>query len=466
MMTCPTVSIVAILLPNGSRVELSCSGHGVCFNGTCICDAGRHGAACEDVFLEGIPLGVRLFVYSLATVGIFISLALIAWTVAMRQHPIIQRALLAYLLPLAFGCVLWFCAVFPIGADNGPVQSRTLAEWELSRGCNAQAWLLSLGCVTIYSSMVHKVWRILRLVESSEKGQRVPITQSGVREQLIGSLRYVCLTLLLLSLFTALAPLEWRTFYGALSLDDDGRGVSRQTVGLCDKNESVARWRRVVGGGAFLAVVALQLALAAHGFLYTYRARGIPSARVDGRAIATALALLLQMGVLAILLNLATRGVQPLAQACVKWAAVLVTGYGTLCLVYGPKLYAVHFPAAVASREERRASMRALDDRRRNQQQQQQSEQAAPPHLSRDTSASAVGSGGPSRFSVWQRAHGRLGAIRALGAVVADAARAVTRRPPARRGCANAACPAPAAEMSTTMTGEAYGEMEHAVSSV
>ena len=68
----------------------------------------------------------------------------------------------------------------------------------------------------------------------------------------------------------------------------------------------------------------LQLALLLHGYYYAYRARGIPSALVDVRAIMTAMALLLQMGVVAILLTLATRGVQPTAQACVKWATVLI----------------------------------------------------------------------------------------------------------------------------------------------
>ena len=47
---------------------------------------------------------------------------------------------------------------------------------------------------------------------------------------------------------------------------------------------------------ALLLAIALQVGLVAHGNVLCCRARGIPSARVELRAIATSMALLLQMG--------------------------------------------------------------------------------------------------------------------------------------------------------------------------
>lgn len=282
---------------------------------------------------------------------------------------------------------------------------------------SSEAWLLGIGISILYSTMVSKVWRILKIVEGSERGEAV--VDAGLREQLGRVLKFVALNALLLVTMSAVAPLEYVVVNQPLSIDEDNRGVAYQASGVCSVNQTPERWRRWVSGLAFLSMVAAQFANLVYGNVLCYRARGIPRARLEHSSIASSMAVLGGFASMAALLNLATRGVQPLAQACTKWATIIVIVYTTLGLIFGPKVCDVHFPQMGQEAENRAASIRQLEDHAAMLRESKPSRPAVdatrPSALGRETSSSAAGSGADlSRHSVWRVLKTKLAAARAM----------------------------------------------------
>lgn len=198
--SCPTPGIAALELANGTRIALLCSGHGACVDGACLCEAGYRGDACARLSDPPITFAGRLAAYLIAGLGLAACVGLALWAVAMRDHQVLRRATLVFLLLTSLGCAVMLALVFPIGAESNPWD---LEPAYLSRSCNgqicAQTWiercrgctrsaaaadascvdgrlagLSCLGCSLLYSTMVSRVWRLLVLVEGSERGEKVP----------------------------------------------------------------------------------------------------------------------------------------------------------------------------------------------------------------------------------------------------------------------------------------------------
>ena len=110
------------------------------------------------------------------------------------------------------------------------------------------------------------------------------------------------------------------------------------------------------------------------------------------------------------LLNWATRGVNPLAQACTKWFLVLFVSYTTLGLIFAPKVLAVHCPNWMDKYDERMASMRQVEHIIGEQRKQRAHQGTAaanmsadhPANVARQSSSGAAASPGVSRFSQWR----------------------------------------------------------------
>ena len=387
-----------------------CSGHGTCTSGgICLCNEGYRGVHCAILSANAVPVGVRVTAYIFAGIGMAACVLLAIWTFVMRNEQTLRRGMLIFLLLVNLGCLLCISATFPIGAESNPWG---LDAAHISRACNAEAWLLCLGTSVLYSAMISKVWRFLTLVESSERGEKVK--HAGLRDQLTWMVKFVGLNVVLLTIMTGVGPLEYVSTNQPLTVDADGRGVSYAIYGSCGVNSSTAKgsWQRWVSGLAFLAAVGQQVMLIGYGNALCYRARGIPAARLETRAITTSMGVLLYLGVMAILLNLATRGTQPLAQLCIKWATIITVVYATLGLIFTPKILDVHFPSVEQEAQHRAASIKQLEENEAER--AAQAAAMSPSALVRATSSGAAGSGGPSRFSPWQVVRTKLQAVRVM----------------------------------------------------
>lgn len=141
---------------------------------------------------------VRNAGFALTGIALFNSLACATWIFIFRERRAVKASQPEFLYMLCFGACLVSISLIFISFD----EQKGWSEEKLSKGCAAFPWLFVLGYLTMYCALFSKLWRLTKLL--SMRRQVV-----GVQNVLLPFLAVIGSTLIVLTVWQIIAPLQW-----------------------------------------------------------------------------------------------------------------------------------------------------------------------------------------------------------------------------------------------------------------
>jgi hypothetical protein len=169
----------------------------------------------EQNYLTGAIRGVGLALMGMVMLGAF---ATVIWVYLHREHRILRAAQPHFLYVIAFGSAVSVSTILVVSFD----ESYGWSEQQLSRACMAIPWLLSLGHIITYGALFSKLWRINKVLQFSRR--KIDIKQVAWP---FAALAF--LTLVILSLWTALDSLSWTR--------EELNEMTGESIGVCRSDE-------------------------------------------------------------------------------------------------------------------------------------------------------------------------------------------------------------------------------------
>ena len=218
---------------------------------------------------------------TLSSVIILMSVAFTTWTLINRKRKVIKASQPAFLAMISTGVLFMGSAIIPLSFDDSnPDRSATAC----TVGCMAVPWLICLGFCIAFSALFSKTWRINRIFKSKDRFVKVKVTE---RDVMIPFIVLLFLNILVLSLWSALAPLHYVRLPNP-GTDDWNRVIS--TYGACQSETD-----RKGGSVPYLVILgAINLGVIIMANVQAYQARGIQSEFSESKYIALVMASFLQ----------------------------------------------------------------------------------------------------------------------------------------------------------------------------
>lgn len=199
---------------------------------------------------------------SFGALGMSLAVAFSIWTYLCRKTHVVRASQPVFMQLLCFGCFLFASSVIPLGVDPGIASVRIC-----DIACMTSPWLLSVGNSLMFGALYTKTRRICKVVDAANRLSRVQIKPIDVSVPLfcllggmwcVGAMHflfifaYMCkhvqllyhgahsslslrtVNVLILSLWTGIAPMEWQT----IVLETDLFGTPTDTRGLCRSSPS------------------------------------------------------------------------------------------------------------------------------------------------------------------------------------------------------------------------------------
>jgi len=142
------------------------------------------------------------------------ALATSIWVFVHHEHRVIKAAQPYFLYMLSLGSGVIVCSIVPLSFD----ESDGWSGESLGRACMAIPWLFSIGYILIYGALLSKLWRVQRVLQFARH-------KVDIRQVIWPSIIFVLLALIVLSLWTALSPLEWER--------TETNAVTGESIGKC-----------------------------------------------------------------------------------------------------------------------------------------------------------------------------------------------------------------------------------------
>ena len=108
-----------------------------------------------------IPTSTQRIGFALVGLSCFLSLASGGWVLVNRKEKIVTAGQPPFLYILCFGSILVAISLIFISFDEDKGFSKT----QLDRGCSVFPWLFMFGYLTIYCSLLCKLWRLSKLMQ-------------------------------------------------------------------------------------------------------------------------------------------------------------------------------------------------------------------------------------------------------------------------------------------------------------
>ncbi|KAG7373875.1 7 transmembrane sweet-taste receptor of 3 GCPR [Nitzschia inconspicua] len=216
-----------------------------------------------------ISNGMQAFAYVLYSILILLTLGCVSWTWCCRKTRVVMASQPFFLNLICVGIVLVASTIVPMVIDH---QSYSLSGNSVS--CNATIWLAALGLGIVFSALFAKTHRINRIMNSANKFRRIKVT---VRETMISVIVVVCANLIVLSVMTALEPIEYEI--EDLSFDSFNRPTT--SVGHCNFSNS---------SSFLIALVVINFGTLLVALYQAWHARSLSTEFAESRYIAYALA--------------------------------------------------------------------------------------------------------------------------------------------------------------------------------
>lgn len=255
---------------------------------------------------------------TLAALVMLMCLGWVVFTFLYRKNTVVVAAQPSFLFMMCAGVFIMISAVIPMSLQE-PISSGGL-----NMACLSIPWLLSIGFVTSFSSMFCRTWRLNKVIDKAKKFQRVKVESKDV---LLPFVILLALNLVVLSVWSAVAPLEWIRVEVA---NYDVFGRSRESYGTCASRDANFE--------ALIVTVLLLINLSAVGFsLYqSYLARDHPSQYNESYHVATAMASQLEAILLGVPVLILVRD-NPTASFLVRSILVAIFCSAILLPMFVPK---------------------------------------------------------------------------------------------------------------------------------
>jgi 7 transmembrane sweet-taste receptor of 3 GCPR/Receptor family ligand binding region len=145
-----------------------------------------------------LPAGLTALGFCLFGSVVVLALMVSLWVFVRRSNKVLRAAQPYFLYLLSFGSVVFSSAIVPLSFDEGDGWS----DVQLSHGCQAVPWLISIGHIVTYGSLFGKLWRVNKVLQF--RRQKI-----SVRQVMWPFAVLALAALLVLALWTGLDPLMW-----------------------------------------------------------------------------------------------------------------------------------------------------------------------------------------------------------------------------------------------------------------
>lgn len=152
----------------------------------------------EELNLVTTDLRIVLFFFS--SLVIVVAIVAMYWVIQNRRAAVMSASQPAFLLLIAFGCIIGTASSFLRGWDEVLVPDIVM----LNRICNATWWLGSIGMTLVSTGFILKIYRIVRLFSSK---QTLKKTVVSLRRLLVIVVIMLSINIALLSAWYIIAPL-------------------------------------------------------------------------------------------------------------------------------------------------------------------------------------------------------------------------------------------------------------------
>lgn len=297
------------------------------------------GAVEEDMNL--ISTGVRATCLALTSIIIVIAIAFAAYTVRMRNHPLIRMSQPPFLEMICVGTLIMAMAIIPASMDEG-----LLSQGGLDASCLLFPWFFSIGFVVTFAALFSKLWRVNKLVNASRSCKRVTIT---VKDVMVPFGVLFTSNALIMSIWKGIAPFTWER----ITLEENEFTQVLVSEGACRSAHSVGFVSAIV------VVNGVALLLACY---QAYKGRKVSTEMNESKHIGMAMIFIFMAFFFGVPLLFLTKGDRS-ASLFVLTTMCFVICVPTLFFIFVPKIMAQHKMDNAATNDVTHSSHR---DRRSN----------------------------------------------------------------------------------------------------
>jgi len=291
------------------------------------------------------------FAWSLSGVVLFSGVGFALCLLWNRSHKVVRFAQIEFVCMIIAGAILITFSLVPLSHDDLGVDYYSLDDElsldikvpRLNSACTLVPWLYVTGFSLEFSALFAKVLRLKKICIARQI-KRVRIT---FKDMLPVLLVVIVCGWLLCALWTGFAPLEWKRF--AVTFDASGYMI-----------DSYAHCSSKAFAWFYGAVALFQLACLVYGMVLCYQTRNVQEDFVENKWITIVLINMLTTLVLTVVLGFFMRK-NPAALFGIEVINAMMSGFGVMCVMIAPKIYALYNPS-VGPDGRRRSDMATTDD--------------------------------------------------------------------------------------------------------
>jgi gamma-aminobutyric acid type B receptor len=203
------------------------------------------------------------------------SLGFGVWTFIYRNQPVVKKSQPIFLGMICAGTFLMGSTIIPLSIDDSIATSEAC-----TKACMAAPWLFCVGFTTAFAAVFSKIWRLNRLLASSQTFRRVKLE---VKDVLAPFVILLTLNIIFLLVWTIVDPMFWQR-KPLIGLED---GLS--TFGVCYIGRTSVSTAMI----SCLLVVALSVVILAN--YEAYKARKVSVEYSESKYVAMAMICFLQV---------------------------------------------------------------------------------------------------------------------------------------------------------------------------
>lgn len=242
----------------------------------------------------------------------------VLFTFSFRKNTVILAAQPSFLYMMCAGVFIMISAVIPMSLQE------PISKSGLDLACLSIPWLLSIGFVTSFSSMFCRTWRLNKVIDKARRFQRVKVE---VKDVLLPFVILLVLNVIVLSVWSTIAPLEWVR----IDLSNyDVFGRSRESYGKCASKDAAAEATFVT------LLLIINLSAVVFSLYQSYLARNHPSQYNESYYVAIAMASKLEAILLGVPVLILLRD-NPTASFLVRSILVAIICCAILLPMFVPK---------------------------------------------------------------------------------------------------------------------------------
>ncbi|CAB9505261.1 acid type B receptor subunit 2 [Seminavis robusta] len=271
-----------------------------------------------DVDNNQLSRPTKITSFIMCAFAIILAIAFAGWTQWHRKSRVVLASQPFFLFVICAGAIVFASVIIPGLVDE------SWASWNGCQvACNMTPWLLCMGFSLLFGALFTKTRRANMILNNPTPMKRIKVTVADVLKPLIALLSA---NILVLSLMTALDPLEWTV---VVTKTDTLRGVPSETYGTCTIQSSQIPY--------IVTLAVINFCIFAVAIFQAWRARNISTEFAESKfvfkSLITTIAVVFSCGPVMILAS-----DDPNATIFVRSAIVFITSTNTLLWIFVPKI--------------------------------------------------------------------------------------------------------------------------------